>query len=73
VAFLERVEEHPPLSHSTIVAMDKVYKFSTVINAEIRFRWQKICLLAEYESIFPHVVKFLTEQGRMKYTRTLYR
>ncbi|RIA99766.1 peptidase family M1-domain-containing protein [Glomus cerebriforme] len=73
IVFLERVSEYPPLPHPAIVAMDKVYKFTTVHNSEIRFRWQKICLLAEYEPIFPHVVKFVTEQGRMKFVRPLYR
>ncbi|CAG8832016.1 15949_t:CDS:10, partial [Gigaspora margarita] len=36
-------------------------------------RWQQVCLKSEYELIFPHVVKFVTEQGRMKYVRPLYR
>ncbi|CAG8833049.1 15402_t:CDS:2, partial [Gigaspora margarita] len=36
-------------------------------------RWQQVCLKSEYEPIFPHVVKFVTEQGRMKYVRPLYR
>ena len=66
--------EYPlPLSHKAIIAMDKVYNLTTIRNAEIRLRWQQICLIAEYEPIFPYVVKFITEQGRMKYVRTLYR
>ncbi|CAB4380433.1 unnamed protein product [Rhizophagus irregularis] len=73
IVFLERILEYQPLSHPAIIAMDKVYKFTTVHNSELRFRWQKICLLAEYEPIFPHVVKFVTEQGRMKFVRPLYR
>jgi len=73
IVFLERVLEYQPLSQSAIVAMDKVYNLTTVYNSELRFRWQKICLLAEYETIFPHVVKFVTEQGRMKFVRPLYR
>jgi hypothetical protein len=73
VVFLERILESQPLSHPAIIVMDKVYKFTTVLNSEIRFRWQKVCLLAEYEPIFPHVIKFVTEQGRMKFVRPLYR
>ena len=67
------MSEYPPLPHPAIIAMDNVYNFTTVRNSEIRFRWQKVCLLAEYEPIFPYVVKFVTEQGRMKYVRPLYR
>ncbi|CAG8625249.1 36576_t:CDS:10 [Racocetra persica] len=36
-------------------------------------RWQQVCLKADYDPIFPYVVKFVTEQGRMKYVRPLYR
>ncbi|GBC06237.1 hypothetical protein RclHR1_06700001 [Rhizophagus clarus] len=73
MAFLDRLLEFPPFSHSSIAAMDKAYNFTTVRNVEICFRWQKVCLLAEYEPMFPHVVKFLTQQGRTKYVRPIYR
>lgn len=33
----------------------------------------QLCLAAEHAPIYPHVVAFATEQGRMKFTRTLYR
>ncbi|CAB5388002.1 unnamed protein product [Rhizophagus irregularis] len=73
MAFLDRLLEFPPFPHSSIVAMDKAYNFTTVRNVEVCYRWQKVCLLAEYEPMFPHVVKFVTQQGRMKYVRPLYR
>ncbi|ORY07969.1 leukotriene A-4 hydrol [Basidiobolus meristosporus CBS 931.73] len=73
VFFLEKVLETEPLPHSTLEAMDKAYSFTQVQNSEIRFRWQMVCLKAEYQPIYPEVVKFLVIQGRMKYTRPLYR
>ncbi|CAG8490803.1 8958_t:CDS:10 [Funneliformis mosseae] len=73
VVFLDRMFECSPLPHSAIIAMDKIYDLTSVRNSEVRFRWQKLCLSTEYEPIFPHVVKFVTEQGRMKYVRPLYR
>ena len=53
--------------------MDALYRFTESGNAEIRFRWQILCIGANMEEIIPHVIKLLTEQGRMKFTRPLYR
>ena len=58
---------------STLRAMNDKYLFIDSGNSEIRFRWQKLCLRAEMEEIIPHVVKFVLEQGRMKFTRPLYK
>ncbi|KAK9761140.1 Leucyl aminopeptidase yscIV [Basidiobolus ranarum] len=73
VFFLEEVLQVKPMPHSSLEAMDKAYSLTKVQNAEIRFKWQMVCLKAEYQPIYTDVVKFLTEQGRMKYTRPLYR
>lgn len=58
---------------SVLDTMDRLYGFTKSGNSEIRFRWQILCIKAEIEDIIPHVVKLLTEQGRMKFTRPLYR
>ncbi|ORY03966.1 hypothetical protein K493DRAFT_334072 [Basidiobolus meristosporus CBS 931.73] len=73
IFFLEEVLQTDPMPHSALDAMDHAYGLTKVQNAEIRFKWQLLCLKAEYQPIYPEVVKFLTEQGRMKYTRPLYR
>ncbi|RIB19601.1 leukotriene A4 hydrolase [Gigaspora rosea] len=73
MVFLERLFEFSPLPFPVIEALNKFYSFMDVRNSEIRFRWQLVCLKSEYEPIFPYVVKFVTEQGRMKYVRPLYR
>ncbi|CAG8640877.1 28603_t:CDS:10 [Dentiscutata erythropus] len=73
MVFLEIIFDYSPLPCPVIEALNKFYCFMDVRNAEIRFRWQQVCLKSEYEPIFPHVVKFVTEQGRMKYVRPLYR
>ena len=57
----------------TLRAMNAKYCFMDSGNAEIKFRWQKLCIRAEMEEIVPSVVKFLVEQGRMKFTRPLYK
>ena len=53
--------------------MDEVYAFSEVKNSEIRFRWLRLCLRAHVESAIDAALKMATEQGRMKFTRPLFR
>ncbi|CAG8574026.1 14594_t:CDS:10 [Acaulospora morrowiae] len=64
IIFLERLLEYPAFPCSTIEAINQLYKFTTVRNAEIRFRWQEVCLSSDYEPIYPNVVAFLTEQAK---------
>ncbi|CAO3688041.1 unnamed protein product [Rhizopus stolonifer] len=73
IVFLERLTDCKPLSFAAISKMDQVYQLTPNHNADLRLRWQQICLMADYEPIYPEVVKFITEQGRMKFVRPLYR
>ncbi|KAF9903836.1 Leukotriene A-4 hydrolase [Lobosporangium transversale] len=73
VVFLERVSEIEPLPHSHLALMDELYNLTQVRNSEIKFRWQMICLKADYEKIYPEVVAFATTMGRMKFCRPLLR
>ena len=65
--------EEQPFSLAFLRAMDTAYSLTTCANAEIKFRWQSICVRCEAPWIVPHVVAFITSQGRMKYVRPLYR
>jgi leukotriene-A4 hydrolase len=71
--FLASINESGPFSKAFIEAMDKAYNFTKVKNSEIRFLWQYLCLNSNYEEIFPEVIKFVEEQGRMKFVVPLYR
>ncbi|KAG4085078.1 leukotriene A4 hydrolase [Neocallimastix lanati (nom. inval.)] len=73
IIFLSRINDEGPYSKTFIEAMDKAYEFSKTKNSEIRFLWQSLCLNSNYEEIFPAVVKFVEEQGRMKFVIPLYR
>ncbi|KAL7749856.1 Leucyl aminopeptidase yscIV [Sorochytrium milnesiophthora] len=73
IVFLDQIDSQTPLPHKLLVKMNELYDLSSVRNAEIRFRWQKICLQSNYEPVYPHVSEFLGEVGRMKYVRPLYR
>jgi leukotriene-A4 hydrolase len=71
--FLERLTDCDPLPHALIKKMDELYQLTSIRNADIRFRWQNLCVMTSYETIYPEVVEFITEQGRMKFVRPLYR
>ncbi|KAG0270132.1 Leukotriene A-4 hydrolase [Actinomortierella ambigua] len=73
VVFLERLSEVKPLPHDHLDLMDELYKLTTVRNSEVRFRWQMVCLKANYKKIYPEVVAFATTMGRMKFCRPLFR
>lgn len=70
---MERLTDCEPLPHSLLAKMDELYEMSPIRNADIRFRWEQICVMASYEKIYPSVVEFITKQGRMKFVRPLYR
>jgi len=54
-------------------SMDKSYNLTSTKNSEIRFRWLSMCIRAEMSQTFNGVITFITEQGRMKFVRPLYR
>ena len=56
-----------------MVAMDKAYGFSASHNSEIMFRWLTLGIRARYEPIIDPALNMVTIQGRMKFTRPLYR
>jgi len=61
------------LSIDRLKKLDELYGLTKIRNAEIRFRWYVLAIQHEHKEIFPHTVSFLTEQGRMKFVRPLYR
>ncbi len=75
VAFVERIMIEKPagLPASTLEKIDSLYHFSEKKNSEIRAVWYTLALISNYEAVFPGVEEFLTEQGRMKFVRPLYR
>ena len=61
------------LDHQLLQKLDEQYNFSKTGNAEIAFLWQRLCLRSGYEPITPYALNMLKTQGRMKFTRPLYR
>jgi leukotriene-A4 hydrolase len=58
---------------ATLQNMQAMYDLSRVVNTEIRFRWCTLCLRGGAEWIVPAAIELLSTQGRMKFTRPLYR
>lgn len=75
VAFLEQIVLDNPdgLPIDSLRAMDEKYHFAASNNSEIRMLWLSLGLQSKDEEVFDGVVKFLGEQGRMKFLRPLYR
>uniref|UniRef100_A0A8C4WU63 Leukotriene A(4) hydrolase n=2 Tax=Eptatretus burgeri TaxID=7764 RepID=A0A8C4WU63_EPTBU len=63
----------PPFSLKHVQMMQQAYNLNDVTNYEIRFRWLCLCLQAKWENAIPLALRMVTEQGRMKYIRPLYR
>ncbi|KAG5175679.1 leukotriene A4 hydrolase [Tribonema minus] len=61
------------LALEVLRAMDAAYGLSAARNSELAFRWQLLCLRRRADFIVSHVLEFITSQGRMKFTRPLYR
>ncbi len=62
-----------PLKIFTLRAMNDLYQLASTRNSEILYRYCELAIPAEDISILPVVIRFITTQGRMKFTRPLYR
>ncbi|KAG8439488.1 hypothetical protein GDO86_005628 [Hymenochirus boettgeri] len=65
------LEEPLPVSH--VKRMQEVYNLNEIKNSEIRFRWLRLCIRAKWEEVITLALQMAVEQGRMKFTRPLYR
>ena len=64
----------PALSTDAIAKMEKEYSsISKSKNSEVRFRWLRVCIKGRYSPCLDNALGMVTEQGRMKFTRPLYR
>lgn len=62
-----------PLKISTLRAMNKLYQIASTRNSEVLYRYCELAIPAEDVTILPVATRFITTQGRMKFTRPLYR
>ena len=70
---LQVLTEKQPLQLSTLKNLDNLYSFSQTQNSEILFRFCQLSIASEDDSMLMVILYFITSQGRMKFTRPLYR
>ncbi|KFZ51873.1 Leukotriene A-4 hydrolase, partial [Antrostomus carolinensis] len=73
IEFLALLLLEAPLPVSHVQRMQQVYDFNAIHNSEIRFRWLRLCIKSRWEEAIPLALKMATDQGRMKFTRPLFR
>ncbi|CAL8278208.1 leukotriene A-4 hydrolase [Gadus morhua] len=73
IEFLSLLLQEEPLPLTHVKRMQEAYDFNSCINAEIRARWLRLCVKSRWEEAVPKALQMATEQGRMKFTRPLFR
>ncbi len=73
IEFLSQMFTEEPLSHGKLETMEKFYGFNAVNNSEIKHLWIRLGLKGHWQDAVPRAVQMVTEQGRMKFLRPLYR
>ncbi|VDD77051.1 unnamed protein product [Mesocestoides corti] len=69
----QRLLKYIPLSHDNLRVLDSMLAVSRSQNAEIRYRWSLIVLYSQYLPGVDCALEFLNSQGRMKFTRPIYK
>nr|XP_033807890.1 leukotriene A-4 hydrolase [Geotrypetes seraphini] len=73
IEFLALLLQEEPLPVSHVKRMQDVYNFNAIKNSEIRARWLRLCIRSRWDAAIPLALKMATEQGRLKFTRPLFR
>ncbi|XP_077565883.1 leukotriene A-4 hydrolase [Stigmatopora nigra] len=73
VEFLSLLLQEEPLPLSHVKKMQDVYDLNSRANSEVRFRWLRLCVRSRWDEAVPAALRMATEQGRMKFTRPLFR
>ncbi|XP_064604430.1 leukotriene A-4 hydrolase-like isoform X1 [Liolophura sinensis] len=71
--FLNHLLQQPPLSVAKLEKMEELYQLMKVQNSEVHFRWLRLCIRGEWSQAIAPALKFVSDQGRMKFVRPLYR
>ncbi|KAK6624951.1 hypothetical protein RUM44_011815 [Polyplax serrata] len=71
--FLAELLEKESLDINKLKLMHQVYHMEELQNAEVKFAWLRVCIKGRWKDRIPDALKFLNEQGRMKFVRPIYR
>ncbi|XP_043232864.1 leukotriene A-4 hydrolase-like [Amphibalanus amphitrite] len=73
IEFLSQLLEQPPLTLTKLKLMEQLYDMNARANAEIRYRWLRLCVRGRWKEQVPAVLEMVNTHGRLKYVRPLYR
>lgn len=73
LVFLDLLAKSPALSPLHIRTLEFDFGLSQERNVEICLRWFLLALRAGYTAVVPSALTFITQHGRMKYNRPIYR
>ena len=71
--FLNTLLEAAPLSVTKLEKLEELYQFDRSSNVEIVYRWIRLGIKARWEKVVDAALKLVTEVGRMKFVRPIYR
>ncbi|KAK7065806.1 Leukotriene A-4 hydrolase [Halocaridina rubra] len=71
--WLAQLLERDSLPIIKLEKMEELYRMSSKNNSEIKFRWLRLGLKSHWENCVETALQFVTEQGRMKFVRPIYR
>lgn len=73
IYFLQKLSEAEKQSIHKLKVLSDLFEIEKIKNAEIKFRWLKICVKARWEEKIQDVLDWINVVGRMKFVRPLYR
>lgn len=73
IYLLQKILDGPPQSIEKLKKLQNVLNLEDVKNAEKKYRWLRIGIKAKWEEKIEPALNWITEVGRMKYVRPLYR
>ncbi|KAL4702485.1 hypothetical protein ACJJTC_014628 [Scirpophaga incertulas] len=73
IHLLQELIEQPALSLDTLRLLGEEYGLKNSRNAEIEYRWLRLCIRSKDQDRLGDVFNFVNRQGRMKYVRPIYR
>ncbi|KAK4884144.1 hypothetical protein RN001_000415 [Aquatica leii] len=73
IQLLQDVVEADPQPIKKLEILQDLFDFASTKNAEIKFRWLRIGLKAQWEPTIKETIEWINVVGRMKFVRPLYR
>ncbi|CAH0401387.1 unnamed protein product [Chilo suppressalis] len=73
IHLLQELIERPALPLGLLRTLGDEYGFSNSNNAEILYRWLRLCIRSKDKDRLTDIFNFVNHQGRMKFVRPIYR